>query len=160
MEITKLTDVSCHGLAPSSWAIATGFRKGRRVSMVQDLNWLVTNLVDRVPDAVHAVAVSSDGLLLAKSSGFPDQRADQLAAITAGLASLTEGAARIFDGGPVVQAVVEMDRGVLIVTAISDGASLAVLATTVDLGLVAYEMTLLAERMGRVLTPAARGGNI
>jgi predicted regulator of Ras-like GTPase activity (Roadblock/LC7/MglB family) len=126
--------------------------------MVQDLNWLVTNLVERVPDAVHAVAVSSDGLLLAKSAGFPEERAEQLAAITAGLASLTEGASRIFEGGPVEQAVVEMDRGVLVVTSISDGASLAVLATTLDLGLVAYEMTLLAERMGRVLTPAARTG--
>ena len=125
--------------------------------MVHDLDWLVTNLVERVPDAVHAVAVSADGLLLARSSDFPRERAEQLAAITSGLASLTEGASRIFEGGPVGQAVVEMDRGVLVVISISDGASLAVLATTLDLGLVAYEMTLLAERMGRVLTPATRG---
>jgi uncharacterized protein len=127
---------------------------------VKDLNWLVTNLVERVPDAVHAVAVSSDGLLLATSAGLPRERGEQLAAITSGLASLTLGASRIFDGGGVVQAVVEMDRGVLIVITISDGASLAVLATAADLGLVAYEMTLLAERMGRVLTPAARGGYV
>ena len=125
--------------------------------MVHDLDWLVTNLVERVPDAVHAVAVSSDGLLLARSADFPRERAEQLAAITSGLASLTEGASRIFEGGLVEQAVVEMDRGVLVVISISDGASLAVLATTADLGLVAYEMTLLAERMGRVLTPATRG---
>jgi predicted regulator of Ras-like GTPase activity (Roadblock/LC7/MglB family) len=126
--------------------------------MPQDLNWLVTNLVERVPDAVHAVAVSSDGLLLARSADFPRERAEQLAAITSGLSSLTLGASRIFDGGPVQQTVVEMDLGVLVVTSVSDGASLAVLATTLDLGLVAYEMTLLAERMGRVLTPAARSG--
>jgi uncharacterized protein len=50
-----------------------------------------------------------------------------------------------------------MQRGVLVVMAISNGASLAALATTTDLGLVAYEMTLFAERAGRVLTPAARG---
>lgn len=124
--------------------------------MVKDLNWLVTNLVERVPDAVHAVAVSSDGLVLATSAGFPQERADQLAAITSGVASLTLGASRIFEGGGVVQAVVEMERGVLVVTTISEGASLAVLATTADLGLLAYEMTMLAERMGRVLTPAAR----
>jgi uncharacterized protein len=142
------------GLSPIS------FRKERRVSMVQDLDWLVTNLVERVPDAVHAVAVSSDGLLLARSADFPRERAEQLAAITSGLASLTEGTSRIFDGGPVEQTVVEMDRGMLVVTSISEGASLAVLATTLDLGLVAYEMTLLAERMGRVLTPAARGTSV
>ena len=123
---------------------------------VQDLSWLVTNLVERVPDVAHAIVVSSDGLPLATSTGFPQEYAEQLAAITSGLASLTQGASRVFDGGDVVQTVVEMHLGVLVVMAISNGASLAVLATSVDLGLVAYEMTLLVERVGRVLTPAPR----
>ncbi len=125
---------------------------------VQDLSWLITNLAERVPDVAHAIVVSSDGLPLAISAGFPQEHADQLAAITAGLASLTDGVARVFEGGAVVQTVVEMYHGVLVVMAISDGASLAVLATSIDLGLVAYEMTLLVDRVGRVLTPAARGG--
>jgi hypothetical protein len=119
---------------------------------------LITNLVERVPDVAHAVVVSSDGLPLAVSAGFPQARADQLAAVTSGLTSLTEGASRILKGGTVVQTVAEMQRGVLVVMAISNGASLAVLATSADLGLVAYEMTLLVERVGRVLTPAARSG--
>jgi hypothetical protein len=123
----------------------------------QDLNWLITNFVERVPDVAHAVVVSSDGLPLAFSSGFPQERADQLAAVTSGLTSLTQGASRVFEGGAVVQTVVEMQRGVLVVMAISNGSSLAVLAaSTCDLGLVAYEMTLLVERAGRVLTPAPR----
>ena len=43
------------------------------------------------------------------------------------------------------------------VTAISDGSSLAVLAAPeCDTDLVAYEMTLLVEAVGEVLTPAAR----
>jgi uncharacterized protein len=125
---------------------------------VRDLSWLITNLVERVPDVAHAVVVSSDGLPLAISAGFPQARADQLAAVTSGLTSLTEGASRILKGGAVVQTVAEMQRGVLVVMAMSNGASLAVLATTTDLGLVAYEMTLLVERVGRVLTPAARAG--
>jgi uncharacterized protein len=125
---------------------------------VQDLSWLVTNLAERVPDVAHAIVVSSDGLPLATSAGFPQERADQLAAVTSGLASLTQGASRVFEGGAVAQTVVEMHRGVLVVMAISNGASLAVLATSADLGLVAYEMTLLVERVGRVLTPAARVG--
>jgi uncharacterized protein len=125
---------------------------------VQDLSWLITNFVERVPDVAHAVVVSSDGLPLAFSAGFPQERADQLAAVTSGLTSLTQGASRVFEGGAVVQTVVEMQRGVLVIMAISNGASLAVLAaSTCDLGLVAYEMTLLVERAGRVLTPAARG---
>jgi hypothetical protein len=43
--------------------------------------------------------------------------------------------------------------------AISDGSSLAVLAAAdCDMGLVAYEMALLVERVGTALTPGMRGG--
>ncbi len=74
--------------------------------------------------------------------------------MTSGLTSLTQGAARVFEGGPVTQTIVEMRRGVLLVMAISDGSSLAVLASDdCDMGLVAYEMALLVERVGRALTP-------
>jgi len=127
---------------------------------VQDLSWLVTNFTERVHDVAHAVVVSSDGLPLAISAGFPKERADQLAAITSGLSSLTQGAARVFEGGIVVQTVVEMQAGVLVIMSISNGASLAVLAASdCDLGLVAYEMTLLVERAGRMMTPASRQVN-
>jgi hypothetical protein len=52
---------------------------------------------------------------------------------------------------------VTMDRGLLLVMSVSDGSSLAVLAAAeCDLGLVAYEMALLAERTGRALTPEVR----
>ena len=127
---------------------------------VQDINWLVTNFVERVPDVAHAVVVSSDGLPLAYSAGFPQDRADQLAAVTSGLASLTQGASRVFEGGHVVQTVVEMQAGVLVIMAVSNGASLAVLASsTADLGLIAYEMALLVERVGKMMTPASRRSN-
>jgi uncharacterized protein len=130
------------------------------VSAGPDLDWLVTNFVERVPGVAHAVVVSADGLALAVSAGFPPERADQLSAVTSGLTSLTQGAARLFEAGLVVQTVVEMQAGVLVVMAISNGSSLAVLAgSACDLGLVAYEMTLLVERAGRVLTPAARSVN-
>lgn len=124
---------------------------------VQDLNWLVTNFVERVPAVAHAIVVSSDGLPMGFSHGFRPDRVDQLAAVTSGLTSLTQGAARIFEGGAVAQTVVEMQRGLLIVMAIGDGSSLAVLASAdCDMGLVAYEMALLVERVGRALTPQLR----
>jgi uncharacterized protein len=123
----------------------------------QNLNWLITNFVDRVPGVAHTVVVSSDGLLLAVSNGFPRDRADQLAAVASGLSSLTQGAARVFEGGAVTQTVVEMVRGFLFVMAISDGSVLAVLASSdCDMGLIGYEMALLVERAGDVLTPALR----
>ena len=128
-------------------------------SSVQDLNWLITNFAGRVPSVAHAIVVSADGLPLAFSEEFPKDRADQLAAVTSGLTSLTQGAARVFEGGAVTQTVVEMRRGLLLVMAISDGSSLAVLASAdCDMGLVAYEMALLVERVGQAFTPDTRGG--
>ncbi|MGH3909746.1 MAG: roadblock/LC7 domain-containing protein, partial [Pseudonocardiaceae bacterium] len=52
---------------------------------------------------------------------------------------------------------VEMERGIVLIMAISDGSSLAVLAApSCDIGLVGYEMTLLADRAGQLLTPELR----
>jgi predicted regulator of Ras-like GTPase activity (Roadblock/LC7/MglB family) len=128
------------------------------VQPIKDLNWLLANLIERVPAIAHAIVVSTDGLPLACSQGFPSDRADQLSAITSGLTSLTQGASRMFEGGAVTQTVVEMQRGLLIVVSIGDGSTLAVLAARdCDLGLVAYEMTLLADRAGRALSPKMRG---
>ncbi|MFI7638119.1 roadblock/LC7 domain-containing protein [Nonomuraea sp. NPDC049400] len=123
----------------------------------RDINWLVSRFVDEVPGVAHAVVVSADGLPMAYSRGFPKDRADQLAAVAAGLVSLTQGSARVFEGGGVTQTLVEMERGLLLVVSISDGSCLAVLAAPdCDMGLVAYQMTILVERAGQVLTPVVR----
>jgi predicted regulator of Ras-like GTPase activity (Roadblock/LC7/MglB family) len=123
----------------------------------QDLDWLITDFTARVVDVAHAVVVSADGVPLALSEGIPQFFAEQLAAITAGLVSLMQGAARIFEAGLPTQALVEMEGGLMIVKAISDGSSLAVLAALdCDTDLVAYEMTRMVEAVGEVLTPAAR----
>jgi predicted regulator of Ras-like GTPase activity (Roadblock/LC7/MglB family) len=123
----------------------------------RDLNWLVTNFTTRVPDVAHAVVVSADGVLLARSEEIPSAFAEQLALITCGLASLMEGAARIFEAGPPTQALVEMGGGLMLVKMISDGSSLAALAALeCDTDQVSYEMTLLVEAVGEALTPAAR----
>jgi uncharacterized protein len=127
------------------------------VRPVQDLNWLITAFADRVPSVAHALVVSADGLPLAYSQGLPPDRVDQLAAVAAGLTSLVDGAARIFGGGQVSQTVVEMRQGLLIVMSVTGGSTLAVLARAdCDMGLVAYEMALLADRTWRVLTPELR----
>jgi uncharacterized protein len=121
------------------------------------VDWLITDFVGGVPGVAHAVVVSSDGLPLAASAGFPADRADQLAAIASGLISLTQGAARVFEGGAVNQTIVEMQRGLMLIMSISDGSCLGVLAAPdCDMGLVAYQMTLMVERAGQVLTPAVR----
>jgi predicted regulator of Ras-like GTPase activity (Roadblock/LC7/MglB family) len=123
----------------------------------QDLDWLVTDFTLRVADVAHAVVVSADGVPLALSEDIPPGFAEQLAAITAGLVSLMQGAARIFEAGQPTQALVEMYGGLMLIKAISNGSSLAVLAAPdCDTDLVSYEMTLLVEAVGEVLTPAVR----
>ncbi|MGH3977997.1 MAG: roadblock/LC7 domain-containing protein [Pseudonocardiaceae bacterium] len=119
--------------------------------------WLVDDFVNRVPGVAHSVVVSADGLLLTASAYLPRDRADQLAAVASGLISLTQGAARCFDAGQVVQTVVEMERGMVLLMSISDGSCLAVLASpNCDIGLIGYEMTLLVDRVGQLLTPQLR----
>jgi predicted regulator of Ras-like GTPase activity (Roadblock/LC7/MglB family) len=130
-----------------------------RDSGQQDLDWLVTDFTTRVADVAHAIVISADGVPLALSDGIPAQHAEQLSAITAGLTSLMQGAARVFEGGDAIQALVEMEAGLLLVKAISDGSSLAILAAPqCDTDLVSYEMTLLVEAVGEALTPRARQG--
>lgn len=119
--------------------------------------WLVDDFVNRVPGVAHAAVVSADGLLVTASSQLPRDRADQLAAVASGLVSLTQGAARCFEAGQVVQTVVEMERGIVLLMSISDGSCLAVLASpSCDIGLVGYEMTLLVDRVGQQITPQRR----
>jgi predicted regulator of Ras-like GTPase activity (Roadblock/LC7/MglB family) len=123
----------------------------------QNLNWLVSNFARNVPGAAHAIVLSVDGLVMAVSERLDRARADQLAAVASGLASLTQGAARIFGGGTVTQTVVEMEMGFLLVMSVSDGSCLAVLAApSCDIGLIGYEMALLVARTGEVLTPELR----
>jgi len=127
------------------------------MSQPSRFGWLVSNFVERVPGVAHAVVVSADGLLLTSSQGLPRDRADQLAAVASGLVSLTQGAARCFEAGHVVQTVVEMERGFLLLMSISDGSCLGVLAApNCDIGLIGYEMTLLVDRVGQLLTPELR----
>jgi predicted regulator of Ras-like GTPase activity (Roadblock/LC7/MglB family) len=126
----------------------------------QDLNWLVGKFTARVADVAYAAVVSADGVPLALSIEIPQVFAEQLAAIIAGLASLMQGAARIFEAGQPVEALVEMEGGLMVVKAISDGSSLCVLAVPdCDTELLSYEISLLVEAVGEVLSPALRSGS-
>ena len=128
-----------------------------RPPTMQDMGWLLNNFANSVAGIAHVVAVSADGLLLASSRDLPADRADQLAAITSGVVSLTDGASRMFSAGTVQQTIIEMESGYLFLMSISDGSSMAVLAArSCDVGQVGYEMALLVERVGAALSPAVR----
>jgi uncharacterized protein len=121
----------------------------------RNFNWLLNSFAERTSGVSDAVAVSSDGLLMAMSSTLPRASAEQLAAIISGFVSLGHGASACFGFDGLEQVIIAMRRGFLFVSSISDGSCLGVVAGKhCDIGLVGYQTTLLVERVGAVLTPS------
>lgn len=126
-------------------------------SAASNVNWLVSNFVEHVPGVVEAVVLSSDGLPMAMSAGLDRESGDRFAAVASGLIGLAHGAAVKFNGGRVNEVIIEMENIFLFVTGVSDGSALAVVAESgCDIGLVGYEMAVLVEKAGPILTPALR----
>ena len=124
------------------------------VTDIKNFHWLLQQFATSTVGVLEATAVSSDGFLLASSAGAGRENSEQLAAVTAGLASLTRGAAEMFGMTAVEQVLVEMTGGHMFVSTISDGSALAVLCDKrADLGMIGYETTLLVDRVGKVLSP-------
>jgi predicted regulator of Ras-like GTPase activity (Roadblock/LC7/MglB family) len=120
----------------------------------QNFNWLVDNFVDTAVGVTDAVAVSSDGLLMAMSRGLGRDDAEHVSAIVTGFVSLGLSTSSCFGFEGLNQVIVAMKGGYLFVSSISDGSALGVVATAgCDIGLVGYQTTLLVERAGSVLTP-------
>jgi predicted regulator of Ras-like GTPase activity (Roadblock/LC7/MglB family) len=118
-------------------------------------NWLLANFVRGTDGVRDAVAVSSDGLLIAMSEGLDRTSADRLAALVSGLSSLAKSASRNYDFDGLKLIMIEMKRGFLLVSAIDDGSCVGVIADSkCDIGLVGYEIAVLADRAGALLTPA------
>ncbi|WP_306324277.1 MULTISPECIES: roadblock/LC7 domain-containing protein [unclassified Streptomyces] len=125
--------------------------------IVGELNWLLDELVERVAGIRKAMVLSGDGLPTGVSEGLSREDSEHLAAVASGFHSLAKGVGRHFEAGGVRQTVVELDDAFLFVTAAGDGSCLAVLSEAdSDVGLVAYEMTLLVKRVGAHLGTARR----
>jgi predicted regulator of Ras-like GTPase activity (Roadblock/LC7/MglB family) len=119
------------------------------------VNWLMASFVERTPGANQAIAVSSDGLLIAMSATIDRSSADKLAAIITGMRALSHGAANELAKGPVVQVLIEMANAYLFVSSISGGSTLGVVTDkSCDLGLVGYEIAMLVDRVGAQLSPS------
>jgi predicted regulator of Ras-like GTPase activity (Roadblock/LC7/MglB family) len=119
-----------------------------------NFNWLLANFVRSTDGVRDAVAVSSDGLLIATSDGLDRTGADQLAAIVSSLSTLGRSASRRYDFEGLKLIMIEMKRGFLLVSAIRGGSCLGVIAGDgCDLGLIGYEIAMLADRFGDLLTP-------
>lgn len=122
-----------------------------------ELDRLLDDLVYRVAGARRAVVLSADGLVVGKSRELTRDDADNLSAVASGFQSLARGTSLHFGGGNVRQTVVEMDHAFLVVTEAGLGARLALITTEdADMGMVAYEMNLLAKKLSVALTVAPR----
>ena len=112
-----------------------------------EFNWLLDSFVTGTTGVAHAVAVSSDGLLMARSDGLAVSGAHQVAAIIAGLVSLGEGTTRCLDFEEIDQIIVAMAGGFFYVTAMGPSGCLGVVTTPgADMEHVGYQMGELAKR--------------
>lgn len=122
-----------------------------------ELDWMMDDLVRRVPGTRHVIVLSSDGLLIARSQALGRDDAEHMAAVASGFQSLARGAGRHFDAGFVRQTIVELEKAFLFVTGAGQGACLAILGEAdIDVGLVAYEMNLIVKRIGAFLAASPR----
>ena len=136
------------------WSAARGQATVQLSPEAKTFNWLLSTFASSTAGVVEAVAVSADGLVMAMSSSDDRANADRLAAIVSGMKSLAGGAADWYGLGSLNKVIVDMNGGYLLITAISSGSVLGVVADrTANLGTVAYEMTLFASRAGASLTP-------
>ncbi|GKQ35066.1 roadblock/LC7 domain-containing protein [Streptomyces sp. A012304] len=119
-----------------------------------DFTWLLERFATETAGVVDAIAVSSDGLLIAVSQLRDQADSERLAAIVAGLTSLAAGASGNYGLGGLNKVIIDLERGHVLVSAIASGAVLGVVTSEdAKLGNIAYEMTLFANRAGAALTP-------
>ncbi|MCD0452707.1 roadblock/LC7 domain-containing protein [Actinocorallia sp. API 0066] len=124
----------------------------------QTLEWLLEALRQKTPGIRHILVLSKDGLKMCYTTGLNVDRADHLAAIAAGIQSLSLSASAEFGErlGP-GQAMVEFSGGLLLIVPAGEGAHLAVVAEEdSDVGIIGHNMSGLVERIGGFLTAAPR----
>jgi uncharacterized protein len=130
-------------------------------SASSQVDWLLDDLVGQVAHVLHAVVLSRDGLPVSSSTGLGRENAERLSALAAGIQSLARGVGEQFNGGTVRQAVVELDDLFLFVTTSGEGTCLAVVSTAdAEIGLIAYQMATLVQKVGRHLSAHSRSGAI
>ncbi|MEK8172797.1 roadblock/LC7 domain-containing protein [Streptomyces sp. M19] len=128
--------------------------------MNYDLSWMLDSALE-VPEARHAILVSADGLLMARSKEVDRDHADTVAAAMSGMQSLSRTVASFCDDNPNLQwrqTLVEFDGGWVFLISAGEGAYLAVSASPhVDMADITFRMQQLVGQLGKALTsPLAR----
>ncbi|MFG2525296.1 roadblock/LC7 domain-containing protein [Streptomyces sp. NPDC048527] len=120
-----------------------------------NFNWLLSRFATNTAGVRDVIAVSSDGLMIAEHMEGERADVDRLSAIVAGMTSLATAVSGSYQLGSLNKVIVDMAGGYLLIASIGCGSVLGVIASSeANLGEVAYEMTLFANRAGSALTPA------
>ena len=123
-----------------------------------NMDWMLKDLAESVPQTRHVVVLSADGLRMAQY-GTEMDTADRLAAACAGLQSLAAAVAAEFpeSDGRMRLVVIEITGGFFYLMAAGARAYLAVLADEgVDAGLMGARMRDLVARIGEHLSSPPR----
>lgn len=126
--------------------------------MNNDLSWMLDSALE-IPGALHAVLVSADGLLMARTKDFDKDNADTVAAAMSGVQSLSRSLGFFIERGHLKwrQTLVEFDGGWVFLISAGEGAYLGVSASPdVDMQDITFRMQQLVGQLGKALTTPPR----
>ncbi|RSS70311.1 roadblock/LC7 domain-containing protein [Streptomyces sp. WAC06614] len=126
--------------------------------MNNDLSWMLDSALE-IPGALHAVLVSADGLLMARTKDIGKDSADTVAAAMSGVQSLSRTLGFFIDENPQQwrQTLVEFDGGWVFLISAGEGAYLGVSASPdVDMQDITFRMQQLVGQLGKALTTPPR----
>ncbi|GAA1182943.1 roadblock/LC7 domain-containing protein [Streptomyces hebeiensis] len=129
--------------------------------MNYDLSWMLDSALE-VPEARHAILVSADGLLMARSRDVGKDHADTVAAAMSGMQSLSRTVSEFVGKVPHNrpqwrQTLVEFDHGYVFLISAGEGAYLGVSASPeVDMAEITFRMQQLVGQLGKSLTSPPR----
>jgi len=123
-----------------------------------DLSWMLDSALE-IPGALHAVLISADGLLMARTKDFDKDDADRVAAAMSGVQSLSRSLGFFCEDSSHQwrQTLVEFDGGWVFLISAGDGAYLGVSASPdVDMQDITFRMQQLVGQLGKVLVAPPR----
>lgn len=126
--------------------------------MNNDLSWMLDSALE-IPGALHAVLVSADGLLMARTKDFHKDNADTVAAAMSGVQSLSRSLGFFIESGQLQwrQTLVEFDGGWVFLISAGEGAYLGVSASPdVDMQDITFRMQQLVGQLGKALMTPPR----
>ncbi|MDX2709004.1 roadblock/LC7 domain-containing protein [Actinacidiphila glaucinigra] len=128
------------------------------------LDWMLDEALG-MPETLHAVLLTRDGLLRAHSQGITRDEAERQAAALCGVVSISRntagfcGYAEDEASPPWRQTLIEFDDAFVLAIAAGEGSYLAVSASErVDLEACSFRMQQLVERLGKAMTSPSRQG--